>query len=82
MAFWISDIIMPIISSLIGGTIALTGVLITLWRDRKIRIEEERERSRPYFGLIEDMDTRVIELENHIFSYDSDRFNPTKDILS
>lgn len=77
----ISDILMPIISSVIGGMMALAGVFVTLRTDRKVRMKEEKEKARPYFGIIDDVDTRVIQSDNHVFAFDSDQNFPTKNIL-
>ncbi|MBQ2729895.1 MAG: hypothetical protein IJF69_03895 [Clostridia bacterium] len=44
---WITDVIVPLGSALIGGLLALLGVLITLCREKKELKKERIERAKP-----------------------------------
>lgn len=44
---WITDVVVPLGSALIGGTLALIGVLITLSREKKELKNERIEKAKP-----------------------------------
>lgn len=50
---WVTDVIVPLASALIGGILALIGVGITLYRDRTVRKIEKAESARPFFCTVD-----------------------------
>lgn len=66
---WITDIVVPLTSAFIGGLIALIGVGITLYRDRKVRDAEKAEIARPFFCPIDYGDSRIIPSNSHVFLF-------------
>ena len=44
---WITDVIMPLSSAVVGGLLALVGVRITLNHEKKERKEEQIEKAKP-----------------------------------
>ena len=44
---WIADVVVPLVSALIGGALALAGVLITLGREKKELKKERVEKAKP-----------------------------------
>lgn len=66
---FLTDVIVPLLSALIGGLMALVGVYITLCHDRKLRSDERSEMSRPFFCTIDYGDSRIVCSNNHIFLF-------------
>lgn len=71
---WVTDVIVPLASALIGGIIALIGVGITLYRDRKVRNLEKSESARPFFCTIDSWEectnpSNSLEIHNFLFSF-------------
>ena len=72
---WVTDVIVPLASALIGGLLALLGVYITLKRDKIERQLEKEESARPFFTILEDGDKRINSDTSCFFvffSYESD----------
>lgn len=63
---WVTDIIVPLVSALIGGLLALLGVYITLKRDKIERQLEKEENARPFFTPLDLWDSSIIASNNHI----------------
>lgn len=66
---WVTDIIVPLVSALIGGLLALLGVYITLKRDKIERQLEKEENARPFFTPLDLWDSSIIASNNHIFCF-------------
>ena len=56
---WVTDVIVPLASALIGGLMALWGVHLTLKRDALQREVEQKEKARPFFTILDDGDARA-----------------------
>ena len=48
---WVTDVIVPLTSALIGGLVALVGVYITLSHERNVRKAEISANARPFFSI-------------------------------
>jgi len=47
MCFWVSDVVVPLLSSVIGGVLTLLGVKITLKNEKQAIEQERREKVKP-----------------------------------
>lgn len=63
------NIVLPIASTLVGGGITLFATAWTMRKESKVRKEEQEEDARPFFGVIDGIDARIISSNNHIFSF-------------
>ena len=50
---WVTDVIVPLTSALIGGLLALWGVHITLNHDTSDRARTQDELARPFFTILD-----------------------------
>ena len=66
---WVTDIIVPLVSALIGGLLALLGVYITLKRDKIERQLEKKENARPFFRPLDPYVSSTIVSRKHIFNF-------------
>ena len=55
---WVTDVIVPLTSALIGGLLALWGVHITLNHDTSDRARTQDELARPFFTILDAGDSR------------------------
>ena len=55
---WVTDVIVPLTSALIGGLLALWGVHITLNHDTSDRARTQDELARPFFTILVAGDSR------------------------
>lgn len=80
---WVTDIFVPLISALIGGAFALLGVYITLKRDKVERKLEKEENARPFFNILDLIDSSTIESNNHVFCFSlCNRYQHTDSFVS
>lgn len=80
---WVTDIIVPLVSALIGGLLALLGVYITLKRDKIERQLEKEENARPFFTPLDLLDSSVATSNNHIFCFSlTDCFGKSSPVLN
>ena len=56
---FLTDVIVPLLSALIGGLMALFGVYITLKRDKNEHEQEQEEKACPFFTILDDGDKRI-----------------------
>lgn len=61
-----------LLSAVIGGVFTLLGVLITLYRERKIRIKEQNEKARPFFATVDLGDSRIIHANRNTMIFSAD----------
>lgn len=80
---FITDIIIPLVSAFIGGSMALWGVHLTLERDKLERKLEREENSRPFFCPLDLWDSSVATSNNHIFCFSlTDCFDKSSPVLN
>ena len=66
----VTDIVIPLLSALLGGILALAGVYVTLNADKSIREREREENARPFFSIFALYDHgRFTDAKAHTFSY-------------
>ena len=51
---FLTDVIVPLLSALIGVLMALFGVYITLKRDKNEHEQEQEEKACPFFTILDD----------------------------
>lgn len=56
---FLTDVIVPLLSALIGGLMALFGVYITLKRDKNEHEQEQEEKACSFFTILDDGDKRI-----------------------
>lgn len=67
---WLTDVIIPLVSALIGGIVALVGVYITLSHERNVRKAETSTSARPFFSIFGLYDRgRFSNSQDHVFSF-------------
>lgn len=67
---WVTDVIVPLTSALIGGLVALVGVYITLSHERNVRKAEISANARPFFSIFGIYDHgRFSNAQEHVFSF-------------
>lgn len=67
---WVTDVIVPLTSALIGGLVALVGVYITLSHERNVRKAEISANARPFFSIFGLYDHgRFSDSQEHVFSF-------------
>lgn len=77
------NIVLPIVSTLVGGGITLLASAWTMRKESKARQEEREETARPFFGIIDGIDSRIISSNNHIFQFAAkETFSDTQPHLS
>ena len=80
---FITDIIIPLVSAFIGGSMALWGVHLTLERDKLERKLEREENSRPFFCPLDLLDSSLATSNNHIFCFSlTDCFDKSSPFLN
>lgn len=67
----IKDILVPLLSAIIGAAFSLIAVHITMKHESKNRKADLEEKSRPFFSLLDLADTRAPESNMHIFCFSS-----------
>ena len=77
---WITDIIIPLSSAVIGGILALIGVFITLSHERKERKKEQKDKVKPiiinYMANTARKDTQALK-----FLFEADEKPRSRDII-
>ena len=63
---FLTDVIVPLLSALIGGLMALFGVYITLKRDKNEHEQEQEEKACPFFTS-STMETNALHLMMFVF---------------
>lgn len=80
---WLTDVIIPLVSALIGGIVALVGVYITLSHERNVRKAETSANAEPFFSIFGLYDHgRFSNAQDHVFSFVSgDTYDNTQSHL-
>lgn len=80
---WLTDVIIPLVSALIGGIVALVGVYITLSHERNVRKAETSANAKPFFSIFGLYDHgHFSNAQDHVFSFVSgDTYDNTQSHL-
>ena len=63
------DIIIPLVSAIIGVAFSLIAVHIAMKHESENRKADLEQQTRPFFTIVDLTDTRILESNQHIFSF-------------